>query len=238
MRNRLTRTLLLGAAIVGLLCNTVSAETVEEAIARLGEKAKAHKTISMTVVSLMEGNGMKMEQNTLSRQSREGDKVLIYAETTGSMSMQGMPEPQTMKGKIVGDGEFLWNEQEQMGQKMVTKMVMPPEAKDPAIAYKNMVKEGTATLKETATVDGAACTVLEVQGQGMTSVLYIANDSGMLMKMEGNGADGTKMTMTTKDVKLDSALEGATFTYTPPEGVQVMDMTAMGSMGEAAPSGS
>lgn len=237
MRNRLTRNLLFGAAFVGLLCNVVSAETVEEALARLSEKAKANKTVVMTVVTSMEGNGMKMEQNTTSKQSRDGEKVLIYAETSGSMSMPGLPAPQTMKSKIVGDGEFLWNEQEQMGQKMVTKMKMPPEAMDPATAYKNMVKEGTATVKENASVEGADCTVLEVKGQGMTSLIYIANDNGVMMKMEGTGDDGTKMTMTAKDVKVNSSLDGVTFTYTPPEGVQVMDMSAMdmGGMGSAEP---
>jgi outer membrane lipoprotein-sorting protein len=226
MRNRLTRSLLFGAAFVGMLCNVVSAETVDEALARLGEKAKAHKTISMTLVSSMEGNGMKVEQTTISRQSNDGNRTQLYAESNGSMSMQGMPS-QTMRSKIVSDGEILWNDVEQMGQRMVQKMKMPVEAKDPAGPYKRMVREGTATLKETATIDGAACTVFEIASPDVKSLLYVANDNGILLRVERSSPDGTRLTMVTKDLKLNAPLDGVSFSYTPPEGVEVMDMTAM-----------
>lgn len=60
------------------------------------------------------------------------------------------------------------------------------------------------------------------------SILYVGKEDGFVRRMEMPGPDGTPfMTMDYKNVVLNEPIDDSEFVYTPPEGVAVMDMTAM-----------
>jgi outer membrane lipoprotein-sorting protein len=227
-----------GVAAIALLlmAGMAQAETAAEAVRRLHEKSKSVATAHYT--QIITNSSQMAESKTTSEvwQMRDENGVTkMRSEMKSEMTMKGMDmPPQKTEAITVMDGELLWSEMQNMGTTMVTKMKTPPEAQMGLEFLVEHVEKGNGRVLEPEAIDGKQCVVIEytmddmMGGAGILQRAWIAEENGMMLKSVTKGGDMMGDTeMTIKDVKVGIEIDPAKFTYTPPEGAQVMDMTSM-----------
>lgn len=98
----------------------------------------------------------------------------------------------------------------------------------------NLDAEHSVRMFEDATVDGTAVFVLDATPRLFNEKIeiqrrryYFAKNSGLLVKREGfNAAGELRDTFRIADIKIDEPVPDSQFVFQPPQGVQVMDLTA------------
>ena len=95
------------------------------------------------------------------------------------------------------------------------------------------VRDGNGKVLESEEIDGRKCVVIEYaldemgSGVPVTHRIWIDNENGMMLKSITKDQMSGDTEMLVKDVKTGVDISPDLFTYTPEEGVQVMDMTGM-----------
>ena len=117
-----------------------------------------------------------------------------------------------------------------MGQHQVTK-TKADTAESPVAALKAQLESTPGVVKDAEEVNGEMCAVLEMtQGEGEQATIttqWFSEKTGMMLKMEQKGGPmGGTMTMLVSEYKVNESVDASKFSYTPPAGVEVMDMTA------------
>lgn len=238
MKRGMLRVGLVASAIV-LLSGAAFGQTIEEVEEKLiaaSAKVKSF-TADMNMVVDMTTPDMTMKTKTSGTMEflRDGDKVYTRSEmkssTTMVMSGQETKTDSTMLS--IMDGEYVYTLTGQMGRKTAMKMKIDP--KQAGVAYKGMFKDfgagGSVKVAPSESVSGEDCYVIEVTPaqagpQSGPSKFYFSKDRGMMVKMvtmDGKGKPFSTMTMS--NWKLNPKLDASRFKFTPPAGVQVMDMT-------------
>jgi len=227
--------LLPGLIALALLASTASAETAEEALKRLDQKAKqiatAHFKQQMTTSSQMLDS--KTDAEVWAKREADGTYKMRTV-STSDMTFKGidMP-PQKTSVLSVNDGQFMWSETDSQGMKSVSKIKALPESQTGLASMVDQVNQGKGRVLEPEAIDGKQCVVIEYEldemGAGMpvTHRMWIAEDTGMMLKSTTKGGYAGDSEMILKDIKIGVPIEDSTFTYTPPAGVEVMDMTSM-----------
>jgi len=213
------------------LVSTAWAETPEELIARLEAKEAEVKNWEFKATMTMKSPYMSMDQTMTQVGERIDEKrTKSRIESNGTMTMMGQPEPQKSSTTMVSDGEYTWAEMNAMGQQQVTKQ--KADASDsPVAALKAMVASTPSVVKESEDVNGEKCAVLQMtQGEGDQATVttqWFSEKTGMMLKMEQTGGPmGGNVTMIVTEYKVNEGVDSSKFSYTPPAGVEVMDMTA------------
>jgi len=94
-----------------------------------------------------------------------------------------------------------------------------------------------------ADLDGEACQMFEGKGAGVTTRVWASKADGMIRRVQDVDASGNTVSDTrVSNIEVNPSLDAARFAYTPPEGVQVMDMgelmkQMLQGMGEAMKQG-
>jgi len=221
--------------------NGVRAEkSAEQIMADLESKASTVTSYSADMAMTMSMMGQKMTTN--------GKYVFktpnkIWMET--EMDMGAMK----MKQIYISNGKTAWAYQPTM--KMVTKINMEKitaEMKDSGMGQKpgdiskpfqGFDKE-SVSFDRTDTIGGEKVYVFKGTPQNMNMdkmpfaisimEMWIGADNGLAMKMAMFNEEGVEiMTQTYSNIELNIEVDESRFEFTPPEGVQVMDMTE-GSM--------
>jgi outer membrane lipoprotein-sorting protein len=216
--------------VLGLV-STAMAETPEELIGRLEQKEAELKTWEFKATMSMTSPYVSMEQTMTQIGERvDATHAKTRMESSGTMTMTGAPEPMKSSSTLVSDGEFVWAEMNGMGQLQVTKQ-KADNSESPVAALKAQLATNAAVVKDAEEVNGEMCAVLQMtQGEGEQATVttqWFSEKTGMLLKLESTGgAMSQKMTMIVTEYKVNEGVDSSKFSYTPPAGVEVMDMTA------------
>ncbi|MBW7906681.1 MAG: outer membrane lipoprotein carrier protein LolA [Phycisphaerae bacterium] len=218
------------------------AETLDEVEAKLKKAYEEVKSYSGNYAIVMNvgtaGSTVHSELRGPTEWARRGGKIFMRTELKGKMTMSfGDTKNENESAMLmVCDGEFMWQLSEQMGTK--TAMKTKPDPKvigDVASMFTELKKDHDVKVLDSAKVDGADAFVIEATAkapnpQGVDkTVFYFRKDIGVMAKMVGKDKDGKEtMTVMLSDIKANPDISPDRFKFTPPEGVQVMDMTSMG----------
>jgi outer membrane lipoprotein-sorting protein len=239
MKRRVTY--MAGAAVVLFCTSTVLAETLDEVLKAIVDKAESCQSQQARIISAQQIHNPQMKMDSQSEMAYEclkkGDQWLYRSEsktkTTSTLGDQEIKQAGTVL--VVFDGEYAWTMSDMGGQKVAVKN--RPTAAFSMVANKayfdNLKQSFTLKALPDETVDGKAAWVIEAtrreaSPEGMLAVLvsYFDKETGISLKSVGKDSQGKEvMTSTTKDIKVNSPLPADHFVFKAPEGVQVMDMT-------------
>jgi len=229
-------------ALASLTCFTAAsagAEKLEDVEKKLSEQSKKITSMSMKMksVSDMSGEGFKTS-STLDGTYEymiDGKKTLSRTDAVTKTHTEagGVKQDMNAKSLSVGDGEFMWVLSEQSGQKFASKL----KADDKQTAnWRDDIKEWyNVKLLPDETIEGKPCYVLEMTPKKPTpgdtnyrSLQYYQKDNCVLVKAVVFDAAGKPVSTTTySDIKINPSLDKSRFKFTPPPGVEVMDMTGV-----------
>ncbi len=214
-------------------------DSIEKKLTELTRKTTSMrmKMRTMTDVS-MEGYEMKGESSGSWEWLREGDKVFFRSETKmqTATKFSGQEQRSESTATSVSDGEHMYTLSDTDGQKMCTKMKQNsgeaiPWNENPLEALK---KDYNLKLLPDEAVGGADCYVIEARPKDEASaamaprtVYWFRKSDAIMPRMVSYSPDGKpSMTMEVTDVEVNPTLDKASFTFTPPPGVQVVEMPA------------
>jgi len=106
-----------------------------------------------------------------------------------------------------------------------------------------LAEEANFATVSDADLDGEACQMFEGKGAGVTTRVWASKADGMIRRVQDVDASGNTVSDTrVSNIEVNPSLDAARFAYTPPEGVQVMDMgelmkQMLQGMGEAMKQG-
>ncbi|MCA9256871.1 MAG: outer membrane lipoprotein carrier protein LolA [Phycisphaerales bacterium] len=240
MRYRMIAVCLLVACSTTMADESAKLKDIQK---KITERAKKHNSVQYKMKMSMDmsqaGMSIKSETTSTIKYMKKDDKVLSRMESTTNMEMKGngMDQKSETKSTSVVDGEYTWSYSETQGMKNASKSKVDKNKDpfDPSAIW----DEFDVTLKDDETIDGKKCWALEMtpknpmlKQQMSKSVTYYDQESALMVKQIGYDPQGKVMTtMTVSDVKLNESIDPKTFTFTPPPGVEVQDMTnAKGGM--------
>ena len=157
----------------------------------------------------------------------------VDSKTISNVDAGGQKMKTETTGLMVCDGKFIWSLTDTMGQKMVTKMKIADEhaALAGASFFASMKKNYKLKLLPDETIEGKSAFVIEAtpikrsESDG-TTTYYILKDTALTVKTVTTDASGKPITtMRLSDIKINVSIPANRFTFTPPQGVQVMDLT-------------
>lgn len=229
MKSRLAWTT---ATMMLMLTTGAQAETAKELMARLEKKMKDLPSKSMVTTSemTMKSPYMAMEQKSKSWSCEKDGKMLSRTETDGTQTLAG--NKQTSKSLMVSDGKAMWTQTTTDGMTQVFKADAPQIS---AFDYKAMdaqFSSGEWTVKPSEKINGETCAVLEgKQGSGdqaVTTTMWFSEKTGVMLKMHTTGKMAGETTVLVTEVRLGETIPDDKFTYSPPAGVEVNDMSTGG----------
>lgn len=181
-----------------------------------------------------------------------GSGTIDYMQTDGRLYLRAEGGSTAPPASLIlaANGESLFLQIDAMGEKMIIKLPVTPEMTtqvNPAAAFSQLrgsfdVKSlpdevlggkdvWTFDLKPKAEVAASGPTPIPM-GNVARIKLWVEGESLSCIKTEAFNTEGESMfSYTLTNIRLDVPLAPEKFAYTPPEGVQVMDMSAMGAMG-------
>ncbi len=217
-------------------------ESIEEAVNTSWEKVHAYTAKMAMEASVPKGPVvLKSKGNGTIEILRAGEKNLLRMEVTNNLSsnMPLMGAGMEQKVLSVFNGEIVYNEIEMMGMKKYAK-VLPKEdnLQNPTgggSLIDSLKKRGEVTVMPDEEVNGVDAYVLQVkvtehnsseQIKPDTIKAYIAKDSGIPVRTVMYDAGGSPlMTANYTDIKVNPELDPKRFEYTPPPGVEVIDLS-------------
>ncbi|MGD2108611.1 MAG: hypothetical protein PVI86_04385 [Phycisphaerae bacterium] len=216
---------------------------VNETILDLVAKWENVKSVSATLETSFTSETQKQQgEGTRDTLKRDG-KILTRADYRNGVAMKGPDGNWITTGQIVHkvfDGQFLWLDDQRHEGRVVTK-AHPVLGQIQPLGGRRLFA-GISGLDELAllpdeTVDGSEVYVFEGKSGGgtVTTRHYVAKDTGILLKStREDSLAGAEYAVKLTDVKVNVEFDDGHFTYTPPEGVEVRDMTKRG-VGRRAP---
>jgi len=239
--------------VVGCAMAARAAETLESVEKKIAEQAGKYKTLQETMhmvsdMSFGEGMASKTTMETQMQAMRKGDKVLSRMDSKSKTVMKMGDQPaQTQEANMlaINDGEFVYTLTDAGGQKMAQKSKPDPKtAGDPLDVKRSfdaMRKSFNLKLLPDESVDGKDCWAIEAIAKDAKdpnmpiarTVSYYEKKTGIAVKaVSYDKAGKVASTMTISDVKVNADIPAERFVFKAPPGVEVMDMTKMGGMGE------
>lgn len=218
---------------LALVFSPLSAETPGELLDRLEKKSAALKSWEMTTEMTMKSEYIEMSSKSTMIAKRIDEKsIKMFMDSTSNSKMQGMPGEQKISGKMVSDGTVMWSESDAMGQKTVMKTKAQGDMTGND-ALKDLLKGNNAVVKGKETINGQECSVIELSsdagGETTTTTMWLSEKTGMMVKSETKGKSAGTTTLLVTDFKENPSIDDSKFNYTPPAGVEVVDMTNAGT---------
>ena len=237
MRNR---TGAVWSVVVLAWVTTVSAgETLETVEKKLTEKSKSITSLTADITMVtdvnFEGGSSKSESKGTLEYLKQGEKFLSRMELK-TVATQRFGEQETKMDSstlTIVDGDITYLLLDQMGQKMAMKQkAQNAYGADADSMLKPLRKEHDLKLLPDSSVDGTATYVIEATPKSAATgggkiVMYLAKDTGIVLRMLNFDNQGRPMANTTyANIKMNPKIDASRFVFKAPEGVQIMDMTA------------
>jgi outer membrane lipoprotein-sorting protein len=196
--------------------NVAAAETAEEVmtkIAEMNKKITAMKAHVKTVTSL---------ENEMMKQNSVSDGNYEYLVKDGKTFLR-------MEATTTGTYSYMLNDQD--GQKTAMKMKASSDM-NPADPFAGLRDNYNVKLLPDETIDGESVYVLELTPKsadamgGGRMLQYYRKDNGTIVKIVSFDANNKpSVTVTYSNVELNPSIGADRFVFTPPAGVEVMDMS-------------
>ncbi|RMF75695.1 MAG: outer membrane lipoprotein carrier protein LolA [Planctomycetota bacterium] len=212
---------------------------VKEQISKKWNALKSMRCEMHTVNDIdMEGYKSHSEQRGTQEMVRISDKMFkMRMEGKGSdeTNMGGQVTKTTTEIIMVVDGTHVYNYTNSNGEKNAMKMKIP-EGQDMADPLAGVEDSWNIEVLADEKVDGADCWVLQMTPKQAPSmpqeaakmVQHVRKDCGVAIKIVTYLADGKPMSTTTlSKVEINPQIPDERFVFKAPEGVEVMDMSAM-----------
>lgn len=190
----------------------------------------------MTADMVSEGGTSKTNSTGTYECRRTGDKMAYRVESNYTMvnNFGGNEMKMESSATSICDGDSIYVLTEQMGQKMATKMrAEQSKPMDATTTLQTLRERHDLKVLPDETIDGRKVHTIEATARNAASssmprmVLYIAEDTGLLVKTVSFDKDGREVSVVTfTDIKINEDIPAARFVFTAPEGVVVTDMTA------------
>lgn len=215
-------------------------ESVEKAIIEKNEKLTSiqFRTITNQEMSSPQFS-LKTEAESTVEAMKKGEVWLFRAESKSKTEQKfgDTENKQDQTTLMVCDGKFNYVMSDTGGMKQAMKMAMSDDMSMVSNKkfFENLAKDHTLKLLPDEKAEGKDSWVIEATPKDSSAasmmskmVFYFDKDNGLTIKVVGFNAEG-KQTMTTvnKDIKLNASISDDRFVFKAPEGVTVMDMTAM-----------
>jgi outer membrane lipoprotein-sorting protein len=220
-------------------------DTLESVEKQIIEKTEKIKSLSsrMKMVTETKGEHFQMKSTAEGTQeyARRGEKTLFRVDSKSSTTMKiaGGEETKTDETtKMISDGEYMYTLSEGAEGKRAFKMKQPQGSSN--VSSREMFdflrKDHELKLLPAEKIDGKDVWVIRAVPKNLPpetkqeTRYYYLKDNGQLAKTisESKNPDGeSTVTMTTSDIKIDPNLDPDRFVFKAPEGVEVVDMTAM-----------
>lgn len=220
-----------------------AADTIESVQKAIIEKSEKITSIQFKSVSTSDMNtpqySAKTESESTVEAAKKGDAWLLHAEakTKSSQKVGDQEMKNDANTLMICDGKFNYILNESQGQKQAMKMAISENmsmisnkhffdtlAKDYDL---KLLPDEQAEGKDTWTIE-AAPKKAPMEGMAAKMKFHFDKDNGMTIKVVGLDAAGKTVTSTiNKDIKLNASIPDDHFVFKAPEGVTVMDMTAM-----------
>lgn len=220
-----------------LFVGAARGDAVDDVIAKL-EAAHARTTSYTARVRSTQEYSDRKESIRIETQGsvewkRDGEKILFRSEAEDNALRKRGADLQQHKSKslFVSDGSIFWAQSEDGGN--VNVMMAKPDpllVGSPKAMVDKFRPDHQVTLLKDEAVDGADCHVIELKPLAIRDqnaariVLFYRKDSGLNVQHVGYDAQGRKVSeKTLLSVKVNVDIPPERFTYTVPEGVNVMD---------------
>ena len=239
-------------ATTALLAFAVSAqaETLQEVQDKIHDIVSKYKSIQFkskgTSDTSMQGYSMKYSSDSTYEVMRKGDTTVSRIESRAQTvtNIAGQESKMDTKTLMIDDGKDIWSITESP-EKSIMKMkrdASQTSVFDPKASWKVMAQTSDIKLMPDETVDGKACWVIAIEpkdaaakAMGGKNLAYYDKKTGLSPKSVSIGPDGKKTgEFITTDIKIDGTISPDRFTYTPPAGATVQDMTKIGADGIAS----
>jgi outer membrane lipoprotein-sorting protein len=242
----------IAASVLGLVCAGGLAwgadlAEVEKSIQDtwMKQKALAAKLRTSTKLEQM-GMSMESKGDGSFEFVRKGEKVQVRTEikidATQKMGDQESKSSQSMLSIV--DGDVTYSLQEFMDQKFAAKSrTEPGSVPEPKQLFEQLRQNHDVALGAEQSVGGRKAYVIEATPKApmpgdpvRKNVLYFDQDSGFMTKMEALGEEGKVFsTFEYVDLKFDAPIPDERFVFKAPEGVEVVDQTAVAEAPTTAP---
>ena len=220
------------AMMMMMLTAGAQAETAQEVVARLGKKMKDLPSKSMVTTSemTMKSPYMSMEQKTKTWSCEKDGKMLSRTESEGTQTLAGTK--QDSKSLMVSDGKAMWTQTTADGMTQVFKADAPQTSAFDHEAMAAQFNTGEWTVKPSEKINGQECAVLEgKQGTGdemVTTTMWFSEKTGVMLKMHTTGKAAGDTTVLVTDVQVGVTIPDDKFSYSPPAGAKVTDVSMGG----------
>ena len=214
-------------------------DTVKNQITAKWTALKSLRFDTHTVTDIsMEGYKTHSEQHAKQEILRIDDKrfkMRMEGKGNDETDIGGQVTKTTTESLMVMDGTHVYNYTESNGEKNAMKMEIP-EDQDMSNPLTAMEDDWKIEVLPDEKIDGADCWVLQLTPKQAPSmpqeaskmIQHIRKDCGMAVKIVTYTADGKPMsTIAISKVELNPSLSEDRFVFNAPEGVEVMDMSAM-----------
>jgi outer membrane lipoprotein-sorting protein len=237
---------LFAAVLLCPLARCADLDAIEADICNKWDSIKS-MTYDMESSTNMATPQFSMTSNTTgtAEMKRKGDMWLMRMDSKGanSQTLGGKETKSESTTMMVIDGEYVYSLTDAGGAKMCTKMKAQDWTKMAGGKgyFKWLREENDVKVLPDETIDGVSCYALEATskkvqpGQGSMKFCF-SKDNGMTVLTVAKGPDGKVLTTSKiKNIKSGVALADDRFTFTPPAGVTVTDMTNAGNGTTSAP---
>jgi len=230
-------------ATVALLAfaGAAQAETLQEVQDKIHDIVSKYKSLQfkmkMTSETSMAGFSTKTDSDSQVEAAKKGDTVVsrVDSKMRTSTNMGGQETKMDMKSLMIDDGKDLWNISESP-TKQIAKMKRDPNSVtyfNPKAGWKQVAEHFELKLMPDETMDGKACWVMAMEPKDPTmkmvqskTITYYDKKTGLGHKTVTFGPEGKRSgEIIMSDIKIDADISADRFTYTPPAGAKVEDMT-------------
>ena len=156
-------------------------------------------------------------------------KVTQHAAGTIRMKQKNKYHIETENDVLVTDGVTVWRMNK--GKKQVVVDTFKDDARSltPDRLLLSVPKEYNAIRLESGTVEGNETTVLKLTPKSESSALksiklWIDEDDLVIRKVETVNFSDTRATYTISKFSMNTGVNDAVFTFTPPDGIEVIDL--------------
>lgn len=136
---------------------------------------------------------------------------------------------ETENEMLVTDGVTVWRMNKAKNQVLIDKYKDDPKSVTPERLFLNTPKEYNAIRIGSETLDGQELTILKLTPKSESSTLksiklWIDEEELIILKAETIDFSDTRSTYSISKFSMNTGLSDALFTFTPPAGVEIIDL--------------
>ena len=205
----------LSLLIIFLFCSSASAITSEKLAAKVEEKYRSIKDLSMNFTKTLKSEIFETQRET---------KGKMYLKNPDKFRIE------TKEEIIVTDGKFLWTYSEQNEQVIKSRLDRSKNIFKPNQYLSNFREEYKAKLTGEEKIDKTKCYKLVLTPKKEDSfitkmIIWIDKKNLLAKKLEYQDSNDNQVTLVFDHIKINKGIKDSKFVFKAPEGVEELDLT-------------